>query len=151
MTDQLSRRQVRVYQLYSRTSGKHVQIQGKRVTATAEDGNVYGKSRPAVNLVEHLGMFCFCYGVVHPGILQHFYKRDCFISPLQGCTRASFTTTVGYLKDTKGHSQIFSLIWGNRFGPAPVCASAFTPQSQSEASYLLKNKYALSLKIPEGC
>lgn len=43
MTDQLSRRQVRVYQLYSRTSGKHVQIQGKRVTATAEDGNLYGK------------------------------------------------------------------------------------------------------------
>lgn len=44
VTDQLSRRQVRVYQLYSRTSGKHVQIHGKRVTATAEDGNLYGKS-----------------------------------------------------------------------------------------------------------
>jgi hypothetical protein len=43
VTDQFSRRQVRVYQLYSRTSGKHVQIQGKRVTATAEDGNNYGK------------------------------------------------------------------------------------------------------------
>uniref|UniRef100_A0A672YJ85 Fibroblast growth factor n=1 Tax=Sphaeramia orbicularis TaxID=375764 RepID=A0A672YJ85_9TELE len=43
VTDQLSRRQVRVYQLYSRTSGKHVQIQGKRVTATAEDGNVYAR------------------------------------------------------------------------------------------------------------
>uniref|UniRef100_A0A3B3WNV5 Fibroblast growth factor n=1 Tax=Poecilia mexicana TaxID=48701 RepID=A0A3B3WNV5_9TELE len=43
-TDQLSRRQVRVYQLYSRTSGKHVQIQGKRVSATAEDGNLYGKN-----------------------------------------------------------------------------------------------------------
>lgn len=51
MTDQLSRRQVRVYQLYSRTSGKHVQIQGKRVTATAEDGNMYGKSSPALNPV----------------------------------------------------------------------------------------------------
>uniref|UniRef100_A0A668UIE5 Fibroblast growth factor n=1 Tax=Oreochromis aureus TaxID=47969 RepID=A0A668UIE5_OREAU len=44
VTDQLSRRQVRVYQLYSRTSGKHVQIHGKRVTATAEDGNLYGKT-----------------------------------------------------------------------------------------------------------
>lgn len=44
VTDQLSRRQVRVYQLYSRTSGKHVQIQGKRVTATAEDGDLYGES-----------------------------------------------------------------------------------------------------------
>ncbi|MEQ2175480.1 Fibroblast growth factor 17 [Goodea atripinnis] len=43
MTDQLSRRQVRVYQLYSRTSGKHVQIQGKRVSATAEDGNLYAR------------------------------------------------------------------------------------------------------------
>lgn len=43
-TDQLSRRQVRVYQLYSRTSGKHVQIEGRRVTATAEDGSVYGES-----------------------------------------------------------------------------------------------------------
>ncbi|XP_037634308.1 fibroblast growth factor 17 [Sebastes umbrosus] len=43
VTDQLSRRQVRVYQLYSRTSGKHVQIQGKRVTATAEEGNVYAR------------------------------------------------------------------------------------------------------------
>lgn len=43
VTDQLSRKQVRVYQLYSRTSGKHVQIQGKRVTATAEDGNIYGE------------------------------------------------------------------------------------------------------------
>lgn len=46
VTDQLSRRQVRIYQLYSRTSGKHVQIQGKRVTATAEDGNMYGKNQP---------------------------------------------------------------------------------------------------------
>ncbi|NXV17507.1 FGF17 factor, partial [Cepphus grylle] len=39
MTDQLSRRQIREYQLYSRTSGKHVQVNGKRITATAEDGN----------------------------------------------------------------------------------------------------------------
>lgn len=43
LTDQLSRRQVRVYQLYSRTSGKHVQIQDKRVSATAEDGDLYGE------------------------------------------------------------------------------------------------------------
>lgn len=42
-TDELSRRQVRVYQLYSRTSGRHVQIQGKRVSATAEDGNTFGE------------------------------------------------------------------------------------------------------------
>lgn len=43
MTDQLSRRQIREYQLYSRTSGKHVQVNGKRITATAEDGNKFGK------------------------------------------------------------------------------------------------------------
>ncbi|XP_077379174.1 fibroblast growth factor 17 [Festucalex cinctus] len=43
VTDQVSRRQVRNYQLYSRTSGKHVQIQGKRISATAEDGNIYAR------------------------------------------------------------------------------------------------------------
>ncbi|KAJ8380009.1 hypothetical protein SKAU_G00007870 [Synaphobranchus kaupii] len=32
-----------VYQLYSRTSGKHVQIQGKKVTANAEDGNTFAR------------------------------------------------------------------------------------------------------------
>lgn len=47
MSDQLSRRQVREYQLYSRTSGKHVQVTGKRITATAEDGNKFGKEPAA--------------------------------------------------------------------------------------------------------
>lgn len=47
MTDQLSRRQIREYQLYSRTSGKHVQVNGKRITATAEDGNKFGKGPAA--------------------------------------------------------------------------------------------------------
>ena len=47
MTDQLSRRQIREYQLYSRTSGKHVQVNGKRITATAEDGNKFGKGLAA--------------------------------------------------------------------------------------------------------
>ncbi|XP_062913407.1 fibroblast growth factor 8-like [Mobula hypostoma] len=42
-TDQLSHRHIRVYQLYSRTSGKHVQILGKRINATAEDGSKYAK------------------------------------------------------------------------------------------------------------
>ncbi|XP_035751934.1 fibroblast growth factor 17 [Egretta garzetta] len=45
MTDQLSRRQIREYQLYSRTSGKHVQVNGKRITATAEDGNKFAQAR----------------------------------------------------------------------------------------------------------
>lgn len=43
VSDQLSRRQIREYQLYSRTSGKHVQVNGKRISATAEDGNKFGK------------------------------------------------------------------------------------------------------------
>ncbi|CAF90913.1 unnamed protein product, partial [Tetraodon nigroviridis] len=42
-SDPLSRRQVRVYQLYSRTSGQHVQIQGRRVTATAADGSPHAR------------------------------------------------------------------------------------------------------------
>lgn len=46
MTDQLSRRQIREYQLYSRTSGKHVQVTGRRISATAEDGNKFGKTWP---------------------------------------------------------------------------------------------------------
>ncbi|KAM7143506.1 fibroblast growth factor 17 isoform 3-T3 [Molossus nigricans] len=43
MSDQLSRRQIREYQLYSRTSGKHVQVTGRRISATAEDGNKFAK------------------------------------------------------------------------------------------------------------
>lgn len=45
VTDQLSRRLVRTYQLYSRTSGKHVQIlDNKKINAMAEDGDAHGKS-----------------------------------------------------------------------------------------------------------
>lgn len=47
MTDQLSRRQIREYQLYSRTSGKHVQVTGRRISATAEDGNKFGEAQPS--------------------------------------------------------------------------------------------------------
>ncbi|XP_062855833.1 fibroblast growth factor 24 isoform X2 [Trichomycterus rosablanca] len=36
--DDVSRKQVRIYQLYSRTTGKHVQILGKRVNANGDDG-----------------------------------------------------------------------------------------------------------------
>lgn len=48
MTDQLSRRQIREYQLYSRTSGKHVQVTGRRISATAEDGNKFGETQPSL-------------------------------------------------------------------------------------------------------
>ncbi|KAJ8371727.1 hypothetical protein AAFF_G00302740 [Aldrovandia affinis] len=41
--DAMSRRQHRVYQLYSRTSGKHMQLQGRRVSACGEDGDVYAQ------------------------------------------------------------------------------------------------------------
>ncbi|XP_015199330.1 fibroblast growth factor 24 isoform X2 [Lepisosteus oculatus] len=36
--DDLSRKQIRIYQLYSRTTGKHVQILGKRINANGDDG-----------------------------------------------------------------------------------------------------------------
>uniref|UniRef100_A0A8C4R4B2 Fibroblast growth factor 8 n=1 Tax=Eptatretus burgeri TaxID=7764 RepID=A0A8C4R4B2_EPTBU len=42
-TDQNSRRKVRTYQLYSRTSGKHVQVLGRRVVAQGEDGDPYAQ------------------------------------------------------------------------------------------------------------
>lgn len=46
VTDQLSRRLIRTYQLYSRTSGKHVQVlANKRINAMAEDGDPFGKAR----------------------------------------------------------------------------------------------------------
>ncbi|XP_048827566.1 fibroblast growth factor 24 isoform X2 [Brienomyrus brachyistius] len=39
--DDLSRKQIRIYQLYSRTTGKHVQILGKKVNANGDDGGKY--------------------------------------------------------------------------------------------------------------
>ncbi|XP_069052175.1 fibroblast growth factor 18-like isoform X2 [Lepisosteus oculatus] len=41
--DPMSRRQPRVYQLYSRTSGKHVQVLGRRISARGEDGDKYAQ------------------------------------------------------------------------------------------------------------
>lgn len=55
MTDQLSRRQIREYQLYSRTSGKHVQVTGRRISATAEDGNKFGETRPSPEAARYPG------------------------------------------------------------------------------------------------
>ncbi|KAK6474743.1 fibroblast growth factor 18a isoform X4 [Huso huso] len=39
--DDMSRKQLRVYQLYSRTSGKHVQVLDRRISARGEDGDKY--------------------------------------------------------------------------------------------------------------
>uniref|UniRef100_A0AAQ5Z6P4 Fibroblast growth factor n=1 Tax=Amphiprion ocellaris TaxID=80972 RepID=A0AAQ5Z6P4_AMPOC len=39
--DDLSRKQVRIYQLYSRTTGRHVQILGKKINANGDDGGKY--------------------------------------------------------------------------------------------------------------
>nr|XP_046181015.1 fibroblast growth factor 18-like isoform X3 [Oncorhynchus gorbuscha] len=39
--DDLSRKQIRIYQLYSHTTGKHVQILGKKVNANGDDGGKY--------------------------------------------------------------------------------------------------------------
>lgn len=44
LSDRMSRRLTRTYQLYSRTSGKHVQVlANKRVNANGDDGAVHGK------------------------------------------------------------------------------------------------------------
>ncbi|KAL4641676.1 fibroblast growth factor 18-like [Arapaima gigas] len=39
--DDLSRKQIRIYQLYSRTTGKHVQILGRKINANGDDGGKY--------------------------------------------------------------------------------------------------------------
>ncbi|KAG8579269.1 hypothetical protein GDO81_010785 [Engystomops pustulosus] len=41
--DDVSRKQLRLYQLYSRTSGKHVQVLGRRISAKGEDGDKYAQ------------------------------------------------------------------------------------------------------------
>uniref|UniRef100_A0A4W4GBU4 Uncharacterized protein n=1 Tax=Electrophorus electricus TaxID=8005 RepID=A0A4W4GBU4_ELEEL len=50
--DNVSRKQVRIYQLYSRTTGKHVQILGKKINANGEDGGKYGMGRSSLLVVE---------------------------------------------------------------------------------------------------
>lgn len=57
--DDLSRKQVRIYQLYSRTTGKHVQILGKKINANGDDGGQYG-----------MGEF-LC---ISPDTLVHFFE-----------------------------------------------------------------------------
>jgi len=53
--DTMSRRHHRVYQLYSRTSGKHVQVLGRRISARGEDGDKFGKThtRTHTHTLEH--------------------------------------------------------------------------------------------------
>ncbi|XP_011843117.1 PREDICTED: fibroblast growth factor 18 [Mandrillus leucophaeus] len=41
--DDVSRKQLRLYQLYSRTSGKHIQVLGRRISARGEDGDKYAQ------------------------------------------------------------------------------------------------------------
>ncbi|XP_067851994.1 fibroblast growth factor 18-like [Heptranchias perlo] len=43
LRDDTSRKYVRLYQLYSRTSGKHLQVLGRRISAKGEDGNKYAQ------------------------------------------------------------------------------------------------------------
>uniref|UniRef100_A0A3Q4GJZ0 Fibroblast growth factor 8a n=1 Tax=Neolamprologus brichardi TaxID=32507 RepID=A0A3Q4GJZ0_NEOBR len=52
VTDRTSRRLIRIYQLYSRTSGKHVQVlPNKKINAMAEDGDVHGKRNPVTPVI----------------------------------------------------------------------------------------------------
>uniref|UniRef100_A0A4W3K9L3 Fibroblast growth factor n=1 Tax=Callorhinchus milii TaxID=7868 RepID=A0A4W3K9L3_CALMI len=43
LRDDVSRKHVRLYQLYSRTSGKHLQVLGRRINAKGEDGAKYAQ------------------------------------------------------------------------------------------------------------
>ncbi|KAF3828319.1 hypothetical protein GH733_005016 [Mirounga leonina] len=45
--DDVSRKQLRLYQLYSRTSGKHIQVLGRRISARGEDGDKYALGFPS--------------------------------------------------------------------------------------------------------
>lgn len=52
VTDSVSRRLIRIYQLYSRTSGKHVQVlPNKKINAMADDGDVHGKNKKDGNFI----------------------------------------------------------------------------------------------------
>lgn len=57
--DDVSRKQLRLYQLYSRTSGKHIQVLGRRISARGEDGDKYGmcqtQSIPLTHTLASLG------------------------------------------------------------------------------------------------
>ncbi len=100
--------------------------------------------RPAVNFHTFGNVFFFFCSI--------FYKKDCLISALQGRTLCPLTNTV-----PKGHQTTQSDIFfhlGQQVWTSPgLCLSciAITPQSQSQASYFLNNKWALSLKNPEDC
>ncbi|ELK17367.1 Fibroblast growth factor 18 [Pteropus alecto] len=51
--DDVSRKQLRLYQLYSRTSGKHIQVLGRRISARGEDGDKYGSFYSAASSLGH--------------------------------------------------------------------------------------------------
>lgn len=61
--DDVSRKQLRLYQLYSRTSGKHIQVLGRRISARGEDGDKYGMCQTLPTRLAHvlasLGEFPF--------------------------------------------------------------------------------------------
>lgn len=52
--DDVSRKQLRLYQLYSRTSGKHIQVLGRRISARGEDGDKYGMCQTLSIPLEHV-------------------------------------------------------------------------------------------------
>lgn len=67
VTDQLSRRLIRTYQLYSRTSGKHVQVlANKRINAMAEDGDPFGKASRTAGRVK---VACGTCPLPRPGLM----------------------------------------------------------------------------------
>lgn len=58
LSDRMSRRITRTYQLYSRTSGKHVQVlANKRVNANGDDGAAHGETTGCAWMVLSLDRF----------------------------------------------------------------------------------------------
>ncbi|XP_006745363.1 fibroblast growth factor 18 [Leptonychotes weddellii] len=60
--DDVSRKQLRLYQLYSRTSGKHIQVLGRRISARGEDGDKYALlHQPRVQVLREVGASRECF------------------------------------------------------------------------------------------
>ncbi|XP_025061957.1 fibroblast growth factor 18 [Alligator sinensis] len=77
--DDVSRKQLRLYQLYSRTSGKHIQVLGRRISAKGEDGDKYGISAATSGVEDSnyaLGMHCNTSEQSETGKEEHFYRAE---------------------------------------------------------------------------
>ncbi|XP_036451742.1 fibroblast growth factor 18b [Colossoma macropomum] len=79
--DSLSRKHHRVYQLYSRTSGKHVQVLGRKILAKGEDGDKFEFMRRQIEHV--LGPSIFLSVCVVSSQAQLVVEADTFGSQVR--------------------------------------------------------------------